>query len=54
MLDLSLLDGFAVSVLRLVAWTNVGVAVALLAAVGVWLVCCGLEGSQDRKGTRTL
>ena len=54
MLELSMLDGFAVDVLQLVAWANVGVAVALLLAVVFWLVCCGFESRQDRRGARTL
>ncbi len=54
MLETSLLDGFAVDVLELVAWTNVGVAVALLVGVLAWLVCCSVEGRHDKKGARTL
>jgi len=54
MLELSLLDGFAVDVLRLVAWANVGVALALLVAIGVGLVSCGVEGCHGKKGVRTL
>ena len=54
MLELSMLDGFAVDVLQLVAWANVGVAVALLMAVVFWLVCCGVEDRHGKKGARTL
>jgi hypothetical protein len=50
MLELSLLDGFAVDMLRLVAWANVGVAAALLVAIGVWLVCCGIESRSHPEG----
>ena len=42
MLELSLLESTTM-VLRVVAWANVSVAVALLLAVTAWLVCCGLE-----------
>jgi len=54
MLELGWLDGFAVDVLQLVAWANVGVAAALLVAVVLWLACCGVEGRQNGKGARTL
>jgi hypothetical protein len=41
MIDLSVLDVPALAALRLVAWANVGMALALLVAVAVWIVCCG-------------
>ena len=54
MLESSLLDGFAVDVLRLVAWANVGVAVALFVAAVAWLVCCGWsDRTMDRDPPRT-
>lgn len=46
MLELSLLDGFAIDVLQLVAWANVGVAAVLLAAIAFWLLCCGLDSES--------
>jgi len=52
MLELSLLDGFAIDVLQLVAWANVGVAVALLATVAFWLVCCGMEDRSTEHGVK--
>jgi len=51
MLELSILDASALTVLRLIAWANVGMAVALLVAVGVWLLCCELE-SRSYSGRR--
>ncbi len=40
MIELSVLYASALAVLRLVAWANVGMAVALLVAIGCWVVCC--------------
>ncbi len=54
MLDASLLDGFTVDILRLVAWANVAVAVAVLVAAVFWVVCCELESGQHKRGPRTL
>ena len=54
MLDVSLLDGVAVDILRLVAWANVAVAVAVLLAAVFWVVCCELESSQRKRGSHTL
>lgn len=43
MIELSALHVSALTALRLLAWANVGVAAALLVAVVLWVVCCGLD-----------
>ena len=46
-LDLSaMMDASAMTVLRVLAWSNVGVAVAFLVAVAIWLLCCGIESGR--------
>ncbi len=49
-----MLEVAEVWVLRLVAWTNVGVALALLVAVVLWLACCVLESRRDAKEVRAI
>jgi hypothetical protein len=38
-----LVDASAMTVLRLVAWANVGVAVVWLVVAAIWLLCLGIE-----------
>jgi len=54
MIELSVLNVSALAVLRLVAWANVGMALALLVAVGFWLACCcWSDRTMDRDSLRT-
>jgi hypothetical protein len=41
-----LVDASAMTVLRVLAWSNVAVSVAFLVAVAIWLVCCGIESER--------
>jgi len=47
-------DGLVLAALRLVAWANVGMALALLVAIGFWLVYCGWsDRTMDRDPHKT-
>jgi len=52
MIELSVLHVSALTALRLLAWANVGMALALLVAVVFWLACCGLDSRRHSTGGR--
>ena len=55
MLETSLLNGFALEMLQLLAWATFGIAVVLLVGVALWMVlCCKVESDQHFTGIRIL
>lgn len=53
MVELTSMDSAAFTVLQVVAWANVGVAVAFVAAVIVFGACCGIDSVRNGKQVRT-
>ena len=49
MIDPSVLDVSAATVLRLVVWANVGFAAAMLVGVVLWLACGWFEARPHAK-----
>ena len=43
-------SAMAMTVLRLVAWTNVGVAVVWLVVVVLWIAACAIEAGHPETG----